>query len=136
MTTQNPAVQKLLDEKIRDIAGVRGAVVFSEDGLVLYASGVQEDFAQRRAAVASSLGSIADHVAFEEQAGAVKRTLIDMEEGYVIVARCGQRSQIAVSASHTANLGTVGYELSLLATRLAPVLDAEQRQPVPGGKAW
>jgi predicted regulator of Ras-like GTPase activity (Roadblock/LC7/MglB family) len=133
MRPGNPEIQKILDEKISNIAGVRGAVVYSDDGLALYGSEVEEVFAQRRAAVASSLSALANHIATEEKAGKVKRTLIEMEDGYVIVARCGQRSHLAVSLLDSANLGTVGYEMSLLAARLAPVLDAQQRQPAPDG---
>jgi predicted regulator of Ras-like GTPase activity (Roadblock/LC7/MglB family) len=133
MTSMNPQVQRLLDERMSNIAGLRRVVVFSDDGLALYGSGVDQEFADRIAALASSLGSLSDRIADEEQGGGVKRTLIEMEDGYVVVARCGLRSFLMVSVKRNANLGTVGYELSLLTARLAPVLDAQQRQPAWGG---
>ncbi|MFD7921237.1 roadblock/LC7 domain-containing protein [Streptomyces sp. NPDC059740] len=131
---RNPEVQKLLDEKIDDIAGVRCAVVLAEDGLPLYWSGFDEETALRRSPLAASLGNLASRVAAEEGGGAVRRTLIEMEGGFFVVARAGSNTFLAVTTKPDANLGHIGYELTLLTKRLGPVLDAEQRPlPAEGG---
>ncbi|MDT0321891.1 roadblock/LC7 domain-containing protein [Streptomyces millisiae] len=129
----NPEVQRILSERINNIAGVRAAVVLADDGLPRYWSGLEKDDAERRAALSSSLGTIAARIAADEEAGVVKRTLIEMEKGFFVVARCGERSYLAVSARPDANLSVVGYELTLLTKQLATVLDTDPRQGDQGG---
>ena len=132
---RNPAVQEILDKHVDNIAGVRGAVVVSSDGLHLYWSHFDEATAERRAPIGASLGSLARRVAAEEGAGAVRRTMVEMEDGFFIVAHIGQRSSVAVSTKPEVDLGIVGYELTLLAKRLHGVLDAEARhQPAVGAR--
>jgi predicted regulator of Ras-like GTPase activity (Roadblock/LC7/MglB family) len=129
----NPAVQQILDKQFSNIAGVRGAVVLSEDGLHKYWSLWDEKTAEKRAPLASTLGLLAERTADEEDGGSVRRTLIEMDGGYFIVARCARHSFVAVSARKDADLGRVGYELTLLAQRLATVLDTASRRESEGG---
>ncbi|MEW1794722.1 roadblock/LC7 domain-containing protein [Streptomyces niveus] len=132
--TPSPEVQKMLDARIQKITGVRGAVVLTEDGLALYWSLYDATTAERRAAVSSSLGSLALSVATDEEAGHVRRTLIEMEDGYFIIARCGLLSFLAVSTRADADLSVVGYELAELTRQLGDVLDAgDRRDAGPGG---
>ncbi|MEV8424513.1 roadblock/LC7 domain-containing protein [Streptomyces niveus] len=129
--TPNPEIQKILDARIQKVTGIRGAVVLAEDGLAMYWSLYDEATAERRAAVASSLGSLAVSVATEEEAGHVRRTLIEMEDGYFTIVRCGLLTYLAVSIRADADLGVVGYELTELSLQLGDILDAADRRP-PG----
>lgn len=132
--TPNPEIQKMLDARIQKINGVRGAVVLAEDGFPLYWSLYDKDTAERRAAVSSTLGSLALAVATDEAAGHVRRTLIEMEDGYFIIARCGLLSFLAVSTTAGADLSVIGFELAELTRQLGDVLDTGDRRPAgPGG---
>ncbi|MEV0776322.1 roadblock/LC7 domain-containing protein [Streptomyces sp. NPDC050428] len=131
----NPQVQQILTKKINNITGVRGAVVIGEDGLAMYwarfPDKTDEERAaiERRAAMASSLHSLAAQVADREASGPVKRLLVDMDGGYFIVAACSDYTALAVSTEQGANLETVGYELAQLTRELAGVLGTEGRRP-------
>ncbi|OEV06029.1 roadblock/LC7 domain-containing protein [Streptomyces oceani] len=130
---RNPEVQQILDEKIDNIAGVRGAVVLSDEGVHMYWSILDDSTAERRAPMASVLGNLADRYAAEERGGAVRRVILEMEDGFVVVGRIGHHSYLALSVEQDANLGTIAYESTLLTKRLAHVLDAELRTPAQGG---
>ncbi|AQU70270.1 roadblock/LC7 domain-containing protein [Streptomyces niveus] len=134
--TPNPAVTELLDSRIELIAGVRAAVVLSADGRHLHwTGGYDEETAERRAPLASALASLALTIAKEENGGTVRRTMLDMDDGYYIVAACGTRTFLALRADPGANLSNVGYELTQLTKQLAGLLDAERRTPTGGGTA-
>ncbi|MEU5159653.1 roadblock/LC7 domain-containing protein [Streptomyces sp. NPDC020875] len=132
---KNPVVQELLDEKVSEIAGVRSVVVVSEDGLTTYWSGTTQDSADKRAAIASGLSSLAASLAAEDDGGHVRRAMIEMDHSLFIIVRATSDSFLAASAQATADLGTVGYELTLLAQRLAPVLEAGPRRAGAEGGA-
>ncbi|MGX9225919.1 hypothetical protein G3260_001025 [Streptomyces albus] len=135
MSTKNTEIQQLLDTHVNKIAGVRGAVVLSDEGNHMYWSAVDEGTAERRAPLASALGNLANRYAAEESGGAVRRVLIEMGDGFVSVSRVGSLAYLALSISPTADLSTVGYEAGLLTKRLAHVLDASLRVPEDGGTA-
>ncbi|MFI1013033.1 roadblock/LC7 domain-containing protein [Streptomyces sp. NPDC020965] len=128
------AVQELLDDKVNGIAGVCSAVVVAEDGLALYWSGMAQESADSRAAIVSGLASLAENAAVVDGTGAVLRTLIEMEDGYFMVVRSADTTHLAVSTTRSANLQTVGFELTRLTQQLATVLEAGRRRPAgPGG---
>lgn len=130
---KNDQVQKVLDQKVDQIAGVRGVVAVAHDGIALYWTGMDKDAADNRAALGASIGSLAARIAVEDAGGAVRRTMIEMDDGWFLVCRAGQRSYLTLNAKASVDLGALGYELTLLARRLGDVLDAERRQPLQGG---
>ncbi|MGW4200947.1 roadblock/LC7 domain-containing protein [Streptomyces sp. NPDC004726] len=129
------AVQELLDAKVGAIAGIRSAVVVSSDGLALYSSGMKERSADSRAAVVSGLASLSDNAAREDGAGAVRRTLIEMEDGYFLIVRSADTTYLAVSTELSADLQSVGFELTRLTRQLATVLEAGRRDLAAPGDA-
>ncbi|MGW7517832.1 roadblock/LC7 domain-containing protein [Streptomyces sp. NPDC054796] len=127
MSTPNPEIQQILDSHVEKISGVLGAVVASDEGAHMYWSIVDHDTAERRAPLASSLGQTAIRYAIEENGGAVRRVLIEMDDGYVSISRLGNLAFLVLRIDSGANLGTVGQEAALLNKRLASVLDTHLR---------
>lgn len=128
----NPEVQKILDHHIEKIAGVRSAVVLSDEGTHMYWTGMDAPDAERRAPMAAALSHLAGRYATEEGGGVVRRALVEMEDGFVMVSRVGRLAHLALGIVAEANLGTIAFEVTLLTKRLAHVLDAELRQPLDG----
>ncbi|WP_225842118.1 roadblock/LC7 domain-containing protein [Streptomyces albus] len=138
----NPEIQAILDRRVQEIPHVTGAVVISEDGIFMYMSGWPEtgaddpvkdpaqqrrELGEHRAALASGLHSLAQKVAATVSDDA-ERVIVDMKRSWCITSRSGQRSAIALYAAKDASLGQLGYELTLLADQLGPLLDVERRQ--------
>ncbi|MEU5839767.1 roadblock/LC7 domain-containing protein [Streptomyces diacarni] len=145
----NPEIQTILDRRVQEIAHVAGAVVVSEDGIFQYMSGWPEtssndptkDPAQmrrahgeHRAALATGLNSLTQQVAATDGDDA-ERVIVEMKRGWCVTSRSGKRSIIALYAAKDAALGQLGYELTLLADQLGPLLDVERREVRAPGHA-
>lgn len=118
----------LLVEFTRDIPGVRDAVVVSGDGLRLATSpNVSEALGDQLAAAASGLGSLARGAAQLLQAGAVSQTILEMTGGYFFVTAISQGAALAVYADRNCDIGLVGYEMTMLATRVGHAVTPAER---------
>ncbi|MDF4249565.1 MULTISPECIES: roadblock/LC7 domain-containing protein [Streptomyces] len=145
----NPEIQAILDRRVQEIAHVTGAVVVSDDGIFQYMSGWPEptgdpdkdpatarrDRGERRGALASGLKNLAQRVAATEDDDA-ERIIVEMKSGWCVTSRSGKCSVIALYAGKDAALGQLGYELTLLADQLGPLLDVERRAVFAPGNTW
>jgi predicted regulator of Ras-like GTPase activity (Roadblock/LC7/MglB family) len=114
----------LLVDFSRETPGVLAAVVVSVDGLPLAVSaGVTDELSDQLAAAASGLVSLARATAQLLGSGALTQTILEMTEGYLFVTSISRGATVAVHASRQADLGLVGYELTLLAERDGRALD-------------
>jgi predicted regulator of Ras-like GTPase activity (Roadblock/LC7/MglB family) len=114
----------LLVDFSRETPGVLAAVVVSVDGLPLAVSaGVTDELSDQLAAAASGLVSLARATAQLLGSGALTQTILEMTEGYLFVTSISRGATVAVHASRQADLGLVGYELTLLAERVGRALD-------------
>jgi predicted regulator of Ras-like GTPase activity (Roadblock/LC7/MglB family) len=114
----------LLVDFSRETPGVLAAVVVSVDGLPLAVSaGVTDSLADQLSAAASGLVSLARATAQLLGSGALTQTILEMTEGYLFVTSISRGATVAVHASRQADLGLVGYELTLLAERVGRALD-------------
>lgn len=108
----------------RETPGVLAAVVVSVDGLPLAVSaGVGDQLSDQLSAAASGLVSLARATAQLLGSGALTQTILEMTEGYLFVTSISRGATVAVHASRQADLGLVGYELTLLAERVGRALD-------------
>ncbi len=122
----------LLDNFADQVPGISHAIVVSTDGLPLSATrGFPVDSADRLAAVASGVSSLTQGASLCFNAGAVRQVVVEMEQGYLFVMAVGDGSCLAVLAAITSDLGLVGYEMSLLVSRVGPVLNPALRAQVP-----
>lgn len=114
----------LLVDFSRETPGVLAAVVVSVDGLPLAASaGVSDSVADQLSAAASGLVSLARATAALLGSGGLNQTILEMTEGYLFVTSISRGATVAVHATRQADLGLVGYELTMLAERVGRALD-------------
>jgi predicted regulator of Ras-like GTPase activity (Roadblock/LC7/MglB family) len=103
-------------------------VVVSADGLRLAASqGVGEALGDQLAAVTSGLLSLAQGIAQSFVAGPVRQTIVEMAGGYLFVTSISEGSTLAVLAERTCDMGMIGYEMTLLASRVGHMLTPGRR---------
>lgn len=119
----------LLTDFAKDMPGVGHALVVSGDGLLLAASEhLEAGLAERLAAAASGLVSLARGAARMLHAEPVSQTIIEMENGYLFVSSLSQGSTLTIFAEPSCDIGLLGYEMTMLATRVGHVLAATPRE--------
>ncbi|MBO0517437.1 roadblock/LC7 domain-containing protein, partial [Streptomyces beijiangensis] len=60
-------------------------------------------------------------------AGAVRQTLVEMDDGFLFVAAAGDGSCLAVLSSVTADIGLIAYEMARLVKRVGEHLRTPPR---------
>jgi predicted regulator of Ras-like GTPase activity (Roadblock/LC7/MglB family) len=123
----------LLADFARGTPGVVHALVVSGDGLRLAASPrVEQQLADRLAAATSGLVSLARGTAQLLRAEPLTQTIIEMGGGYLFVTSISRGSTLAVFAERHCDMGMVGYEMTLLASRVGHALTPAPRV----GSGW
>lgn len=118
----------LLAEFVRGTPGVVDAVVVSGDGLRLATSpGMDEALGDQLSAAASGLTSLARGTAHLLDAGVVTQTILEMADGYLFVTSISQGATLAVHADRRCDMGMIGYEMTMLATRVGHALTPDPR---------
>jgi len=118
----------LLNDFIRDTPGVLHALVVSGDGLPLAASGnVDAALGDQLSAAISGLVSLARGTAQLLNLAPVSQTVIEMAGGYLFATSMSQGSTLAVVAHRHCDMGMVGYEMTMLASRVGHVLTPAPR---------
>ncbi len=113
----------LLANLVEQVPGAREAVVVSSDGLLLASSPhVDRADADRLAAVASALLSIARGAGEPMRAGAVHEIIIEMERALLLVMGISDGSALAVVAARPCDIGLVAYEMATFVERVGAVL--------------
>ena len=113
----------LINGFIDRVVGVANAVVVSSDGLVLAMSDrLDRAHADQLAAITAGLSSLTKGAASCFEAGEVRQLIVEMDAGYLFVTSISDGSCFAVFASIDADIGLVGYEMSLLVERIGQVL--------------
>lgn len=128
----------LLDDFVDRVPGASSAVVVTTDGLVLVVSKeVSGESADQLAAITSGLASLSDGAAQFFAAGGVRQLIVEMDQGFLFVARVSDGSVLAMMCDSDCDIGLIGYEMSLLIGRignvLTPELRARLRPPVDFG---
>ncbi|MFC7220636.1 roadblock/LC7 domain-containing protein [Streptomyces polyrhachis] len=141
--TINPAhgsgeLDWLLDDMVARVAEAQHAVVLSNDGLAVGASGtLSREDAEHLAAVASGFHSLAKGAGRHFRAGDVRQTMVEMDEGFLFVAAAGDGSCLAVLSSAHADMGLIAYEMARLVKRVGEHLHTPPRvmtnEPPSGG---
>ena len=128
MTGAGRQLDWLVDDFARRIAGVRQALVVSGDGLRLAASaGVDTGLGDQLSAVASGLVSLTRGAAQCFGAEPVRQTIVEMGGGYLFVTAVSDGSSLAVFADAQCDIGMVGYEMTMLASRVGHALTPAPR---------
>ncbi|MEU2110126.1 roadblock/LC7 domain-containing protein [Streptomyces sp. NPDC019507] len=118
----------LLDDLVLRVGEVRHAVVLSNDGLAVGASGglTRED-AEHLAAVSSGFHSLAKGAGRHFRTGVVRQTMVEMDDGFLFVAAAGDGSCLAVLSAVTADVGLIAYEMARLVKRVGEHLGTPPR---------
>jgi predicted regulator of Ras-like GTPase activity (Roadblock/LC7/MglB family) len=110
------------------VPGVAHAIVVSSDGLpVAYSQGFPPQRADQLAAVTSGLASLTEGACRMFEAGVVNRTVVDMQQGLLIVMAISDGSSLAVLVGDDCDMGLVAYEMALLVERVGDVLTPQVR---------
>jgi uncharacterized protein len=131
-----PTFGWLLDNFVRATPGTRLALVVSADGLLMaMSSGVPRTTGDQLGAIVSGIASLARGAARELGARAVLQSVIELDDGFVMLMSISNGSLLAVAAESSAEIGLVGYEMALLARRaevaLTPQLVSSLRASLP-----
>jgi uncharacterized protein len=129
-TSTDRTLDWLVSNFVRDVAGVSHAILVSADGL-LQASSAQLplDRAEQLAAVTSGLASLSAGAARLFDGGPVLQSVVEMQNGYLLLMGVGDGSQLATLASTSCDIGQVGYEMAVLVDRVGKTVQASARVP-------
>jgi predicted regulator of Ras-like GTPase activity (Roadblock/LC7/MglB family) len=128
VSTRSGQLDWLLAEFAREVPGVVHAVVVSGDGLRLAMSpDVTVALGDQLAAAASGLVSLARGTSHLLNAGSVTQTILEMAGGYLFVSSVSQGATLAVFTRRQCDIGMVGYEMTLLASRVGHALTPAPR---------
>jgi predicted regulator of Ras-like GTPase activity (Roadblock/LC7/MglB family) len=136
--TQNPAqfagtdegdgLDWLLTSFAHRIADVTYVLAVSVDGLTIaHSDGLPRDLSDQLSAITSGMASLTVGAARCLSSGQVRQTVVDMDEGVLLIMAVRDRAFLAVVAAPGCDLGQIGYETALLAHRVAYALEPEAR---------
>lgn len=126
--TQDVSLDWLVTRFAREVPGVAHAVLVSVDGLLIAASEhMPPERADQLAAVSSGLASLASGAAELFQGGPVMQSIVEMQNGYLLLMRVGDGSQLATLASTNCDIGQIGYEMAVLVERVGAVVQSTRR---------
>lgn len=110
------------------VPSVAHAIVVSSDGLPMaYSKDFPPDRADQLAAVTSGLTSLTEGAARMFEGGVVTQTVVDMQQGLLIVMAVSDGSSLAVMVAEDCDMGLVAYEMSLLVAQVGSALTPEAR---------
>ena len=128
-----PSPSWLVSAFTDEIAGVAHAALVSADGLLVAASqSLPRDRADQLSAIASGLASLSLGTAELFAGGRVVQSVIEMEDGFLLLMSVGDGSNLVVLASPGCDIGLVGYEMTLLVDRVGKMVDTPPRAPAAG----
>ncbi|GAA4149282.1 roadblock/LC7 domain-containing protein [Actinomadura keratinilytica] len=123
----------LLSDLVQRVRHTRGAVLLSSDGLTKAVHGLNQDGAERMAAIASGLISLARSAGAEFGGGdLVRQVVAELEEALLFVSSAGFGSVLAVLAGREADAGVLGYEMAQLIKSVRPFLGTPARETAAG----
>ena len=118
----------LVTRFVDEVTDAAHAILVSADGLLMAASSsIPGERGEQLAAVSSGLASLAVGAARLFEGGAVLQTVVEMEQGYLLLMSVGDGSILAVLTQDAADIGQVGYEMALLVDRVGRAVQAEAR---------
>jgi predicted regulator of Ras-like GTPase activity (Roadblock/LC7/MglB family) len=122
----------LVSNFAREVPGVSHTVLVSVDGLLIAASEqLPRERAEQLAAVTSGLASLAAGAAQLFEGGQVLQSVVEMANGYLLVMRVGDGSQLATLAAPNCDIGQIGYDMAVLVERVGNVVSSSRRAPQP-----
>jgi uncharacterized protein len=136
LTVEATNLNWLLENFAERVSGIVDAVLVSADGLLMAMSpGIGRAGGDQFAAVASGLTSLTQGAAKCFGGGRVNQVVVELEQGFMFFMAVRDGSSLAVLARASADVGVIGYEMTMLAKRmgsvLTPLLIAELQAALP-----
>lgn len=127
-STQRDSLDWLMSKFAREASGVSHAILVSADGLLMAASErMPIERADQLAAVASGLASLSTGASQLFDGGYVLRSVVEMENGYLLLMHVGDGSNLAALATTTCDIGQIRYEMDSLVERVGTVVQSARR---------
>ena len=57
------------------------------------------------------------------------QSVVEMENGYLLLMRVGDGSNLATLAVHNCDIGQIGYEMAILVERVGAMVQSARRTP-------
>lgn len=131
ITEANEQIQQipwLLNRFVDQTAGVTDVICVSSDGLLMAMSNeLDRQRADQFAAIAAGLMSLSFGASRCFGHGSVDQVMIEMTSGFLFVASISDGSCLGVITTKNADVGLVGYEMTLLVDRFGSVLTPQVR---------
>ncbi|GAA2659238.1 roadblock/LC7 domain-containing protein [Streptomyces lunalinharesii] len=141
LSTQARNLHWLLGNLVDEVPGIHSVTVVSSDGLMLLSSDPDraEDLAPDAgtdgplgssadlATIVSGLGSLTNGAAKLMDGGAVKQTMVTMDEGSLFVMSISDGSLLGVHATPDCDMSVIAYHMALFVGRAGHVLTPELR---------
>lgn len=125
---QRDSLDWLVSRFTREVPGVTHAILVSADGLLMAASEhMPGERADQLAAVASGLASLSAGAAQLFDGGHVMQSVVEMENGYLLLMRVGDGSNLATLATAHCDIGQIGYEMAMLVERVGSAVQPSRR---------
>ncbi len=122
------ALDWLVSGFARDVPGVSHAIIVSADGLLSAASShLPLDRADQLAAVTSGLASLSAGASRLFDGGAVLQSVVEMENGYLLLMGVGSGAYLAALAVAGSDIGQIGFEMVTLVDRVGTTMDIAPR---------
>ncbi|EST26578.1 dynein regulation protein LC7 [Streptomycetaceae bacterium MP113-05] len=132
MTAVSPAdLSWLLSDFSRRIPEVTRAIAVSVDGLALAFTGLDQDDADRLAAVGSGLVSLLSGAAQLTGTDPVEHSLTAMEGGYLFSMAVSTGASLLVTTTRNADIGEVSYMMAELINQVGDALTPAHREVAP-----
>lgn len=126
----------LLEDLVARSPHIRQAVILSRDGFALGTSAaLGGKDAEHLAALAAGLASLANGGAHHFGTGAVRQTLVEMDQGFLLVTAAGAGTCLAVLADAEADVGLLGYEMAMVVKQLGQHMAVGSRPAPEHGEA-
>jgi predicted regulator of Ras-like GTPase activity (Roadblock/LC7/MglB family) len=125
----------LLSSFVQSTSGVTDAVAVSSDGLLMaMSSSLERAGAEQLAAIIAGMTSLAESTARCFALGGLQQVIVALDEGFFFVSSVSDGSSLGVLADRHCDVGAVGYQMTLLVSRvgaaLSPALVAELKESV------
>jgi predicted regulator of Ras-like GTPase activity (Roadblock/LC7/MglB family) len=126
----------LLDNFVRTVPATRHTLVVSADGLLMAMSdNLDRTSGDQLAAIVSGMSSLTRGAARQLNGGAVRQSIVEMDNGFLFLMNVSNGSVLAAVADSNCDVGLIGYEMAMLVSRteatLTPQLISEMRGSLP-----
>ncbi|GAA2087663.1 roadblock/LC7 domain-containing protein [Streptomyces albiaxialis] len=118
----------LLTDFAHRVPEVTQAIAVSVDGLALAYTGLEQDDADRLAAIASGIVNLLSGAAQLMEADPVEHSLTAMEGGYLFSMAVSTGASLLVTTTREADIGEVSYMMSELINQVGDALSPAMRE--------